>query len=134
MRYYPAISILVFSLIFLACGREPTRGIKQMRRVLDSANLFTAGQEDTITGMIKELETTLGPQIFLLTVNSIGDETINEFSIRIAEKIGIGRKGFDDGILITLAIGNQQARIEVGTGLEKTIKDEIAARILREEM
>ena len=37
-------------------------------------------------------------------------------------------------MLITIAYEERQMRIEVGTGLENILKDEIAARILKEDM
>ena len=46
----------------------------------------------------------------------------------------LGRKEFDDGILITLSVKDHNVRLEVGYGLEKIIKDEVAARIIRDEM
>jgi uncharacterized membrane protein YgcG len=52
----------------------------------------------------------------------------------MANGMGLGRKDYDDGILITVSLADRKTRIEVGPGLEKIIKDEIAARIIREDM
>lgn len=52
----------------------------------------------------------------------------------MADSLGLGRPTYNDGILITIAFKDRMARIEVGTGLENIIKDEIAAEIIREEL
>ena len=52
----------------------------------------------------------------------------------MVENWGIGRKDYNDGLLITVALQDRQTRIEVGYGLEKIVKDKIAARIIREDM
>ena len=46
----------------------------------------------------------------------------------------LGRSNFNDGLLIAVALKERAIRIEVGYGLEKIIKDEIASRIIREEI
>lgn len=136
VRVFPFIVVLALVSVFLGCGGKNSQKnvIVKENRILDSADLLTPEQEDSIFLLIKDLESNIGSQIALLTVSFIEGETINEFSIRIAEKMGLGRKEFDDGVLITLAVGNKQARIEVGKGLELIVKDEVAARILREDM
>ena len=54
--------------------------------------------------------------------------------MRRAEGRRIGRKDYDDGILITAPVRDRQMRIEVGIGLENIIKDEIASQILSDQM
>ena len=51
-----------------------------------------------------------------------------------ARALGLGRKDKDDGLLFFLAIDDKTVRIEVGTGLESIIKDEVAAEIIREHL
>jgi uncharacterized protein len=44
----------------------------------------------------------------------------------------VGRKDIDDGVLLIVAPNERKARIEVGYGLEKALRDEEAGRILRD--
>jgi uncharacterized membrane protein YgcG len=67
----------------------------------------------------------------VITIDALNGQTINEYSIQQAERLKIGRKNYNDGILFTAALGDREMRIEVGYGLELIIKDEIAARINR---
>jgi len=101
---------------------------------MDDGNLLSPEQEDTIFAIIHDLETHIGSQVAVLTLESMGGQPINDLSLQMANEMHLGRKDFDDGVLITVAARDHQMRIEVGYGLEKIIKDEIAARISREDM
>ena len=59
-------------------------------------------------------------------------ESIESYSIRVAEAWKLGRKGTDDGILILVAKNDRQLRIEVGRGLEGAVPDAVAKRIVAE--
>jgi uncharacterized membrane protein YgcG len=69
-----------------------------------------------------------------MTVPSLDGQKIEEFSLKTANATGLGRATHNDGVLITVAYNDRQTRIEVGTGLENILKDEIAAQIIREHM
>ncbi len=71
-----------------------------------------------------------GIQLQILTVPTIDDEPIEDFSIRVAEDWKIGSKGVDNGILIVVAKAQRRFRIEVGGGLEGDLTDIQAKRIL----
>src|SRR5450759_3987671 len=59
-------------------------------------------------------------------------ETIEQYSIRVAERWKIGRAKADDGVILIIAKNNQRLRIEVGYGLEGAIPDVVAKRVIRE--
>lgn len=103
-------------------------------RIFDYAELLTTVQEDSIFQIIKNLDTEIGSQIGIVTINSLEGHSIEEYSLKFADSLGLGRTEFDDGILITVSVSDRMMRIEVGYGLERIIKDEIASRINREEM
>jgi uncharacterized protein len=65
-------------------------------------------------------------------VSSTQPETIETYTIRVAETWKLGRKGKDDGLLLLIAKNDRHVRIEVGYGLEGVIPDAIAKRIISE--
>jgi len=67
--------------------------------------------------------------VAVLTVPSTEPETIEQYSIRVAEKWKLGRKGINDGVLLVVAVKDDTIRIEVGYGLEGAIPDALAKRI-----
>src|SRR4029434_327178 len=61
-------------------------------------------------------------------------EPIEAYSLRVAEKWKIGRKGQDNGALFLIAKNDRKMRIEVGYGLEGVLPDVTANRIIREDV
>ena len=51
------------------------------------------------------------------------------FSIRVAENWKIGKKGFDNGVILVVAVKDRRLRLEVGYGLEGVLPDAIAKTI-----
>ncbi len=103
-------------------------------RVIDQTGTLDATQQQSLTATLAAFEQSKGSQIAVLMVPSTGDETIEQFSIRVAETWHLGRKGIDDGALVLVAKNDHKARIEVGRGLEGVIPDAIANRIIDEDM
>jgi uncharacterized membrane protein YgcG len=130
IKLLPAFIFIV--LLITACGTQQKD--RKLSYVNDHAFLLTDEQEAKLTEKARELEESIGSQIFILAIDSLAGETIEAYSLRIANAWRIGRIGYDDGILITVALRERQMRIEVGSGLEKIIKDEVAAQIIREEL
>lgn len=132
-----ALTFLTACGLFMSCHRKAdqrTNELKIENRIFDHANLLTTNQEDSIFQLIKSLDSSIGPQIAVVTTDTLKGESIEQYSLAMAEKLKLGRAGFDDGILISVVVKEREMRIEVGYGLERIIKDEIASRINREEM
>jgi uncharacterized protein len=62
-------------------------------------------------------------QVAVVTVRSLEGEDAAEYSDELETKWKMGRKGSDRGVLILLAVGDHQRRIEVGYGLEGILND-----------
>ncbi|MCF6366470.1 MAG: TPM domain-containing protein [Bacteroidales bacterium] len=69
-------------------------------------------------------------QIAVLMLPTTGEESIEEYSIRLAEKWEIGSAENDDGIILLIAKNDRKLRIEVGYGLENKITDADAEYII----
>jgi uncharacterized protein len=52
----------------------------------------------------------------------------------MTEELRLGRSTHNDGLLITIVTMERKLRIEVEMGLENIIKDEVAGRIIRDDM
>ena len=136
MRILSIITVLAIVILFVGCGENKPEAVevKKEHRIMDDAELLTPVQEDSIFTIIQGLESTIGSQIAVLTIGSLSGESIESFSLRIVEKMKLGREMYDDGVLITVALTDRKMKIDVGYGLEKIIGDEVAARIIREDM
>jgi len=103
-------------------------------RVVDNAELLTAATREKLGAAMKAHEDTTGDQIALLTVPTIGGESIEEYATRVFEAWKLGEKGRDNGVLIVIVPQDRKMRIEVGYGLEGTLTDVAASRIIRDVM
>ena len=61
-------------------------------------------------------------------------ESLEDYSIRLAEQWRIGQKGLDNGLVLLVFVRDRKVRFEVGYGLEATITDVVVARIIRESI
>jgi uncharacterized protein len=101
-------------------------------RVVDQTGTLSASDISSLTQTLKDLETRKGSQVAVLIVPTTAPETIEQYSIRVAEAWKIGRKKIDDGALLVVAKDDRHLRIEVGYGLEGALTDVTSKRIIDE--
>jgi len=100
--------------------------------VVDQTGTLSASDAAALTQRLKDLETRKGSQVAVLIVPTTEPETIEQFSIRVAEAWKIGRKKIDDGAILLVAKNDRKLRIEVGYGLEGALTDVTSQRIIDE--
>ncbi|HYE93698.1 MAG TPA: TPM domain-containing protein, partial [Terriglobales bacterium] len=101
-------------------------------RVNDYANALSAEDRTRLERVLAEGEQRTGAQVVVALFASLDGESLEDFSIRLAERWRVGRKDLDDGAIVLAFIQDRKLRIEVGYGLEGAIPDIEAARIIRE--
>jgi uncharacterized protein len=102
-------------------------------RVVDLTGSLGRTQIDEISVRLRQLEDSKGSQIAVLMLPSVKPETIEQYSMRVAEAWKIGRRKTDDGVLVVIAKNDHRMRIEVGRGLEGAIPDITAGRVIDED-
>jgi uncharacterized protein len=70
--------------------------------------------------------------VLVLTVQTLDNQSIEEFALNTKEKWKLGQKGKDNGVLIVVALKDRKYRIEVGYGLESVLPDSLVGSIGRE--
>jgi uncharacterized protein len=103
-------------------------------RVVDQTGTLSGDDIAALTQTLQDLETRKGSQIAVLIVPTTDQESIEQFSIRVAEAWQIGRKKIDDGALLVVAKNDRRLRIEVGYGLEGALTDATTKRIIDEDI
>lgn len=63
---------------------------------------------------------------------SLEGENLEDVASRLFQQWRLGRKGLDNGVLLVVFVNDRKLRLEVGYGLEATIPDATAGRIIRE--
>lgn len=103
-------------------------------RVTDTAATLNMAEIAALDQKIRAFEQSTGGQLAVLIVPTAQPETIEQYTIRVAEAWKIGKKGKDNGALIVLAMREKKVRIEVGYGWEGALTDQESKRIIREVM
>ena len=101
------------------------------RRVVDEAGVLTQDEINALTAQIDVYEAASGGQMAVLIIRSLYGDSVEDFSLAVAEKWKIGWQGEDNGVLLLLAMEDRESRLEIGYGLEGVINDARAGDILR---
>jgi uncharacterized protein len=103
----------------------PLRG-----RVNDYAKVITADQTRKLEDQLAQFEQDTGHQVAILTIPSLEGDSLEDFSIRVAENWKIGKQGFDNGVILVVVPKDRRLRLEVGYGLEGVLPDAVANQII----
>ncbi|MCM3585374.1 TPM domain-containing protein [Mesobacillus maritimus] len=104
--------------------------------VQDFANVLSEQEELEIRQFGRSIENQTTAQIAVLTVDSIGETTIEEYANEAFRQYGIGSESEDNGVLLVIGFNpspgmtERPLRIEVGYGLEGRLPDGKVGRIL----
>jgi uncharacterized protein len=103
-------------------------------RVVDSAEILSPATRQRLAATLAAHERSTGNQIAVLTVPTIGGLPIEDYAARVFAGWKLGQKGKDNGVLVVVVPRDRKMRIEVGYGLEATLPDAMAGRIIRNLM
>jgi uncharacterized protein len=101
-------------------------------RVVDQTGTLSSGEIASLNQKLRDFEAKKGSQVTVLIVPTTQPETIEQYSIRVADAWKIGRKKVDDGAILLVAKNDRHLRIEVGYGLEGALTDVTSRRIIDE--
>jgi uncharacterized protein len=121
-------ALLLFLVAFTAWAQVAVPPYKA--RVVDTTGTLTREQTASLEQMLRSFEERKGSQIAVLIVPTTAPETIEQYSLRVAEQWKPGRKKVDDGVILVVAKNDRAVRIEVGYGLEGTLTDAVTRLII----
>lgn len=119
-------------LAFLGTAQEQYPQFTEI--VTDEAGIFTDPELQGLRTKLTQFETETTNQLVVLTIDELGNETIEEYANGVFNQNKLGQEDKDNGILILFSKNDREVRIEVGYGLEPYITDAVASRIIRNTM
>ncbi|MBI5140865.1 MAG: TPM domain-containing protein [Nitrospirae bacterium] len=134
--YRRTVSIIAAAWIIVSCASlaDAALNLPDQPRdyVVDLVGVIDDGTERQLNGFLRELEEKTAAQVVVLAVPSTDGVPIEDFSLDIAHnKWKIGKKGKDNGLLVTVAVNDRKYRFEVGYGLEGVLPDSLVGEIGR---
>jgi len=128
------VLLCAFSVLALSTCRTQSddRSVPLIRqRVTDMSGTLSQDELQRLESKLEQFERETSNQIVVLSVPSIEGGSMEDFTLRVAEKNKLGRKGKDNGVLFLISKNDHLMRIEVGYGLEGVLTDATSYQIIR---
>src|SRR5262249_485941 len=131
----PAFRRAGWAVLLLALAVAASAALKipppPQRRVNDYGGALSATDVNRLEQKLIDRERTSSNQVVVAIFRSLEGESLEDFSIRLAQAWRVGQKGLDNGVIFLVFLDDRKMRIEVGYGLEPTLTDAIASSIIR---
>ncbi|MEO5656824.1 MAG: TPM domain-containing protein [Nitrospiria bacterium] len=125
-RRWPAALLCCVPLLIGAAVYPRPQGF-----VNDFAGVIDPATEARIAAVSESLQRGTGIELAVVTVASYAPEAaLDAYAAGLFQAWGIGSAARDTGLLLIMAVGERQVRIEVGYGLEPVVTDGRAGAIL----
>jgi uncharacterized protein len=99
--------------------------------VTDQCNIFSSNEIHHLEKKLISFEEQTSNQIVVLIIPTLGEESLEDFSLRVVEKNLVGQKKKDNGVLLLVVKDDRKIRIEVAYGLEGVLTDVVSSDIIR---
>jgi len=107
---------------------------KQKGLVNDFAGIFTAEETAAMDQDLRGLKAAKNFVLVLVTVPSLEGQSVEQYTVGLANTWKIGEKGKNNGVVFLVAPAEHKARIENGYGAEETLTDIESKFILEEKV
>ena len=115
--------ILLFILMLTSISTFSQSDFVAKNWVSDFGNLYTPDEEKEINLAISKYEKATSIEIGVVTIDSLGNQSIEEYAYEQFNRLGIGKKGANNGLLLVFSLKDRKTRIEVGKGMEPFFTD-----------
>ena len=124
-----ALIFLINTLIFIGCQHKKEKIF--IPSIFDREHILSISQRKHFYSLYRAHEKKTSNEIALITTPDFGKyETLFLFAIDFGRKLGVGKKDYDNGIVIAFSKTKKQIFITTGYGTEKVLKDEMVKKII----
>jgi uncharacterized protein len=137
-RHAPRASRWILVLLMLiglgttAFGAEVAIPPSPARWATDTSGFLTPQTVAALDERLRAYQSETGHQVLLYVAPTTGATPTEDWTVRAFARWKAGRKGLDDGLILFVFPADHKVRIEVGYGLEQSVPDATAARIIRD--
>ena len=123
-----AVALLVLATAAFALDVPPA----PTQWLTDRAGLLSGADAEALNRKLAAFEQQSGAQFIIYIFPSLENESVEDFTIRAVERWKVGQKKYDNGLVLFVFVKERVIRVETGYGLEGTITDAFASRVIRE--
>ena len=87
-----------------------------------------------MNGRLRAIRNSHAVEFAVVTLPSIGDAPLEDFTLKLARQWGVGNKKNNNGLLLVLVLDQRRVRFETGYGLEGYLPDGLLSRIIHDRM
>lgn len=124
--------IMLISFPTLVFGQEFPA--KSNRLVNDYTNTLSKSDVQQLEQKLVQYDNETSVQIAIVIIRSLDGYEIGDYAFELGEKWGIGSSESDNGALVLVSMEDREMWIATGYGLEATVTDALAKRIIENEM
>jgi uncharacterized protein len=100
----------------------------------DYAGVVSAADAQRLDAKLRRFAEETSTQVVVAIFRKLPSPSLEDFTVRTAESWRVGRKDWDNGAVLFVFVDDRKMRIETGYGLEGALPDQLAARILDNEV
>jgi uncharacterized protein len=100
----------------------------------DYAGLVAPADAQRLDAKLADFEQKTSTQLVVAVFPSLPSPSLEDFTVRTAQAWRVGGKPSDNGAILFVFVNDRKLRIETGYGLEGALPDQLAARILDEQV
>ena len=127
-----AVCLTLLLFLSAVAHAEKTDQLKPQGYVNDFAGVLSPSAKSQLTALCTEVDQKAKAQIAVVTVKSLDGQPVEDFTLDLATKWGVGPKQSASGVMILFATEDRKSRVEVGYGLEPILPDGKVGGFLRE--
>lgn len=128
--------LILVTLISSSCSalgskdKIPIPEVQQDVYVYDQDDIIDDKTEQKLNALLIQLESKTTAEVAVVTIPSLLDMEIEDYSYELANTLGIGKAEKDNGVLLLISRNDTKVRLEIGKGLEGCLNDSRCGRIL----
>jgi len=142
MKQLFTILTTILFVVFVAYGQTSSQSAnsndssdnlpKAIGYINDFENIFTDRQEKILDSLVRVFEKQTTIEIAIVTLDSsvTNKEEFDDYTLRLANYWGVGKKDKDNGILIGISSSLRKIRIQNGYGIENILTNEETKQII----
>lgn len=121
-------------LLLTTVGFAQTFPAKPNRLVNDYTQTLSTDQINQLEQKLVAFDDSTSTQIAVVLVKSLEGYDVADYTQRLAESWGVGGDKNNNGVMLLISLGDRKVSIQTGYGVEGTLPDAIARRIIEREI
>ncbi len=107
---------------------------KPNKLVNDYTGTLSAAETQQLESKLVAFDDSTSTQIAIAIVKTVGDYDINDYTLQLGRKWGVGGAQKNNGIMIVVALGDRKISIQTGYGIEGALPDIYTNRIIETDI